>query len=147
MLNYPKSLFHEAHEAAKDTLIRQVAFPDNQGRLRYAISDLRNGGRIIKKFQAHHVGTEVNRWINQKWPEGVYVWTGPAFNKIMLRIGKKNHVTGNVTLHQMGITPPTVPEWAMASSVPSPQLATENDYLAPEDCEDVPAPACSLPAP
>ena len=81
-----------AHNVAKDTLIRVDGDRTKRGESRFVIRDLMQHGKIIKKFQPNDTGSEIRVWINEKYPDGVYIWTGEFINKTLLRIGRINHI-------------------------------------------------------
>lgn len=61
-----------AHRHARGTLLRMNVEAGPGGRKRYIVEDL-IAGRTIKRFRPHEPGLHVKRWIDQRYPGGVFM--------------------------------------------------------------------------
>ena len=61
-----------AHKRAEGTLLRLNSESGPGGRPRFIVEDM-VAGRTIKRFRAHQSGLEAKRWIDKRFPDGVYM--------------------------------------------------------------------------
>ena len=62
----------QAVEAAKGTLLRIEMERGPGDALRYFVRDC-EAERVVKRFRAHQVPVDVLRWIDEKYPQGVFM--------------------------------------------------------------------------